>query len=364
MHHCACQRCLLCAKMSKRTGMKRAAALNPADDARPAMRQEWLRLGHVVESPFSRFLPWSGYYMVAERPSVMRKYPSPHEYRYTYGDPLLFDGDPCAGGLPLPPAALTHPQQLKLTLMLHYATEPPYRSLGPWTLDVGDSQHSHYCSAFAWPEALYRILRRFPSRGLHTVLPVAASTFTDFPYTAEGTFRVLLPPAPPEATAVDPALHTILLGSGEEQTELPLLLDDSHTLDPACHVIQYFAQVHHAQLNRPVYHNFLLISDAVVQALLAADPRLVFFPIVIARGAALRNLCAQRLRIPTLTSYEEVAPPYDAIAEWRLAHLPHADSHPAEAENTLLRDKLYLSLCRACQSLAPKAPFARLHTLE
>ena len=175
-----------------------------------ALRQEWLRLGHVVESPFSRFLSWSGYYMVAERPTVMRKYPSPQEYRYTYGDPLLFDGDPCAGGLPLMPADHAWAQQL--TLMLHYAAEPPYRSLGPWVLDVSADQHSRYCSAFAWPEALFRILQSFPSRGIHSALPVTASTFAEFPYTAEGTFHVLLPPEPQAATDVDPALHTILLG--------------------------------------------------------------------------------------------------------------------------------------------------------
>lgn len=344
----------VCYNTKKRIGMNRAVPLSPADDSCKALRQEWLRLGHVVESPFSRFLPWSGYYMVAERPSIMRKFPDAQLYPTTYGDSLLFDGDPCASGRPLMPADDdSWAPPLSFTLMLHYVAEPPRGGLPPWVLDVGSSPHKGYCSAFAWPEHLFRILLRFPSRGIHTALPVTAATAADFPYIADGTYHIIPPPPPESATAVDAALHTILIGSGETQTVLPLMLDDSHTLDPAFPVIQYFARVMDADLHSPVYHNFLLLSDAVVQALLAADPQLVFFPILIARGSALRNLCAQKVRISTLTSYEEVAPPYDAIAEWCRAHLPPSACPEDDDAPSLLRDKLYNSLCRACKKLAP-----------
>ena len=154
--------------------------------------------------------------------------------------------------------------------------------------------------------------------------------------------------------AVDADLHTVLLGCGVEQVVLPLLLDDAHTLDPTCGVIHYCAIESHAELNLRLHHNFLLLCDDVVAALLEADPELVFFPILMARGSAIRRLRSQKIRIPTLTAYEEVFPPYDAIAEWRRTHLPPSASHPEDAEPSILRDKLYRDLCRACQALAPK----------
>lgn len=326
----------------------------PADDSLLLRRQEWLQLGCLVGSAYTLTLPWSGYYMLAVGPTLMRKFPTDAEHEHNYGVPLLFEGDPCAAGTPVLPADSAWPHEQQLYIMLHYATDS-LRPLGPWVVDAGSKPHLHYCSAFVWPERLYRILEGFSSRGIGCAMPVTASTFTECPYTAEGAFHLIPPPLPQEAVAVDADLHTVLLGSGVEQVVLPLLLDDSHTLDPACEIIHYCATEQHAEFNLCLHHNFLLLSDAVVAALLAVDPDLVFFPIVMAHGPALRRLRAQKIRIPTLTAYEEVAPPYDAIAEWRRSHLPPDDSQPAVAENSLLRDKLYHSLCRACQSLAPKA---------
>ena len=317
------------------------------------LRQAWLQRGSVVSSAFSQNLPWSGYYILAVRPTLMRKFSSLPEYEFSYGVPMLFDADPCVSGSPILPADSAWPSSQQLHLLLHYATDT-HHPLGPWELDAGTKPHLRYCTAFAWPERLFRILQSFPSRGLEGAHPVTVSTFAVYPYTAEGAFYLIPPPQPSEAIAVDADLHTVLLGSGVEQVVLPLLLDDSHTLDPAYGVIHYCAIESHAELALRFHHNFLLLSDAVVAALLEADPELVFFPVLMVHGSALRRLRSQKIRIPTLTAYEEVFSPYDAIAEWRRTHLPPSASHPEDAEPSLLRDKLYRALCRACQDLAPK----------
>ncbi|MBQ8516215.1 MAG: hypothetical protein IJ498_01400 [Akkermansia sp.] len=314
------------------------------------VRTDLIERGNILESIYSRHLPWIGYYMIAYRATAMRQFPLMYDYEDTYCITELFDGDPDAGADSLSTVTESWSAESAPAIAFNFGSGEQ-RPLGPQPIFPLQAGLPRFADAWVWPEKLMHMLLQFPASGLHTPIPVKSHAFGEGEYTAEGQWYLLPPPLEKLANRVDNQVVVLTIGWERDQRRWPLLLDDSHTLDTACDVIQYCGLSEGYRPDVQFPHNYLFLSERVVDALLAEAPWLVFHPICIASGTAYRNMEPAQYRLFSLDKFSDSDSEYNEFAEWRHAHL--AEYIEEDEEYPQLSETDSQNLAALLESLRP-----------
>ena len=299
------------------------------------VRTDLIERGNILDSIYSRHLPWSGYYMIAYRATAMRQFPVMDDYLDTYCITELFDGDLNEDADTILPIVENWPENCSPSIAFQYGSGEQ-RPLGPQPIFPQDNQ-PRFNHAWVWPQKLLDILRQFPARGLSEPVPVSAYVLGEGAYTAEGQWYLLPPPLESQADYVDAQLEELNIGWSSDRRSWPLLLDDCHTLDPAYDVIQYCGLSDEILPGLRSNLNYLIMSERVVDALLSEAPWLVFHPICIASGKAYRSMTrTQRQQFHLSRFTDTKSADYDELTDWRHAHLAQFveddEEHPSLSE--------------------------------
>lgn len=284
------------------------------------IRTDLIERGNILDSIYSRHLPWSGYYMVAYRATAMRQFPLRYDYDDTYCVTELFDGDPDAGAGTISTITESWTAECSPAIAFNFGAGAQ-RPLGPQPIYPLQDNLPRFADAWVWPEKLMQILYQFPSCGLPAPVPVKAYAFGEGEYTAEGSWYLLPPPPETQADRVDSQIVVLTIGWECDQRRWPLLLDDRHRLDTACDVMQYCGLSEGFRPDVQFPSNYLLLSERVVDALLAEAPWLVFHPICIASGKAFRCMTPAQYQLFSLDKFSDSDSEYDEFSDWRRIHL-------------------------------------------
>lgn len=316
------------------------------------IRHDLIESGNILDSIYSRHLPWSGYYMVAYRATAMRQFPLLTEYWDTYCITELMAGKPDDDAAPISTIPARWPAGCTPSIAFNFGAGVQ-RPLGPQPIFPGQEGFHGFTNAWVWPEKLLRILESFPSRGLGKAKPVKAYVYDGDEYSAEGQWYLLPPPAAVGKPVVDKHVEELLIGYESDRREWPLLFDDTNTLDPAYDVIQYCGLSEGCIPGTEYNHNYLLLSERVVDALLQEAPWLVFHPICLASGTAFRSMPPAQERLFSLCGLSDDSG-YDDLADWRWTHLADAlDDDKREEGHPTLSEADAQALAALLESLRP-----------